>query len=63
MWDTFDLVVFNVIFELFGTLAIFRRYEFPNASSSTLMTLIQPNVLEVFPATVYTKLFSWNIEI
>ncbi len=32
----FDLVVFNVIWGSFCTLAVFRKYDFENAASSTL---------------------------
>ncbi len=38
----------------------FRKYDFQNAASTTLMILFQPNLLQVFPMTVHTKVISWT---
>ncbi len=62
VWVIFDLTAFKVIWGSIGTLEIFRKYDFQIAASSTLMILLQPNVLHVFPVTVHTKV-SLNLEI
>ncbi len=43
VWGTFDLAPSKVIWGSFGALAIFRKYDFQNAASSSPLFFLQPN--------------------
>ncbi len=60
---SFDLVMFKIILGSFGAFAIFPKYEYYNASSSTLRGLFEANFVYMFRVTVDTKVTSGSFEV
>ncbi len=63
IWGTFDLIVIKFILMSFGALTIFPLWLFQQATPSTVILLVQPNLLYVSHVTVHITFTSWNFEI